>query len=371
MGKHLALVGAGHAHMTTLLRLRDFTGRGHRVTVVSSSPYHYYSGMGPGMLSGMYRPEEIRFHIEKMARERDADFVEDTVIRTDPDRCSLFLASGRNIQYDIASFNTGSVVKNISDGNIENAFRVKPIRNLLDARQSVLDLRGNAASKVLIVGGGPAGVELAGNVQQLIDEQKLEAKVTLVSGSALLPASPARARILAMKSLTRRRVEIVENTIIERLEPERIRCKDGRTFAFDVLLLAVGIEPPRLFRESGLPVGDAGGLLVNSFLQSVKYPNIFGGGDCISFQLRPLDKVGVHAVRQNPILHNNLRAALENGRMRPFKPQAAYLLIFNLGDGTGIFCRKNWVWNGKLAFRLKDYLDRAFMRKFQVSGERE
>ena len=52
--KHLIIVGAGHAHHTTLMHFDEFIKRGHSVTVVSPSSYHYYLGMGPGMLSGMY-----------------------------------------------------------------------------------------------------------------------------------------------------------------------------------------------------------------------------------------------------------------------------------------------------------------------------
>jgi NADH dehydrogenase FAD-containing subunit len=101
----------------------------------------------------------------------------------------------------------------------------------------------------------------------------------------------------------------------------------------------------------------------------VAHPEIFGGGDCIYFQPRPLDKVGVYAVRQNPILLDNLLAALEGRTLKPFIPQESYLLIFNLGDGRGIFWKKKFVFDGRLAFLLKDYIDRSFMRKFQISGE--
>ncbi len=52
-----------------------------------------------------------------------------------------------------------------------------------------------------------------------------------------------------------------------------------------------------------------------------------------------------------------------------FKPQKYFLLIFNLGDGQGIFWKKDRAWESRLAFLLKDYIDRKFMRKFQVSGE--
>jgi NADH dehydrogenase FAD-containing subunit len=68
MGKHLVLVGAGHAHLTCLKNLRDFTARGHQVTVIGPGTHHYYSGMGPGMLGQTYRPQEIRFNSQLMAK---------------------------------------------------------------------------------------------------------------------------------------------------------------------------------------------------------------------------------------------------------------------------------------------------------------
>ena len=98
---------------------------------------------------------------------------------------------------------------------------------------------------------------------------------------------------------------------------------------------------------------------------------MFGGGDCIYFQPQPLDKVGVYAVRENPILLHNLQAALEGKALRRFKPQGAYLLLFNMGDDRAIFVKKQLVFDGRLAFWLKDYIDRSFMKKFQISGELE
>ncbi|MBE0596004.1 MAG: pyridine nucleotide-disulfide oxidoreductase, partial [Desulfuromonadales bacterium] len=110
---------------------------------------------------------------------------------------------------------------------------------------------------------------------------------------------------------------------------------------------------------------------VDEHLRSLRFPEIFGGGDCISFAPRPLDKVGVYAVRQNPVLFTNLMAALEGGAGESFRPQDDYLLIFNLGDGRGVFRRQSLVFDGRLAFLLKDRIDRQFMRRFQVSGERQ
>jgi NADH dehydrogenase FAD-containing subunit len=93
---------------------------------------------------------------------------------------------------------------------------------------------------------------------------------------------------------------------------------------------------------------------------------MFGGGDCVNFQEAPLDKVGVYAVRQNAVICHNLMAALDGEALQPFDPGGGYLLIFNLGDGRGIFYKRPILFGGRLAFIIKDYIDRKFMRRFQA-----
>jgi NADH dehydrogenase FAD-containing subunit len=170
--------------------------------------------------------------------------------------------------------------------------------------------------------------------------------------------------------LSERSVTIVEGRHVLQAADGAVALDDSSVIPYDMALLATGVTPPAMFKKSGLPVGDDGGLLVNSFLQSVRYPEIFGGGDCISLEHYRLTRVGVQAVRQNSILFHNLLASLRGGELLEFVPQQTYLLIFNMGNGRGIFWRGNIVWEGRLAFKLKDYIDRTFMKKFQVSGER-
>jgi len=66
--------------------------------------------MGPGMLSGILPPEEVRFHVKKMAEDRGGIFIEDKVIGIDPVKKALHLQSGKQLNYDVVSFNTGSEV---------------------------------------------------------------------------------------------------------------------------------------------------------------------------------------------------------------------------------------------------------------------
>ncbi|MCI5166432.1 MAG: hypothetical protein D3903_10110 [Candidatus Electrothrix sp. GM3_4] len=60
-----------------------------------------------------------------------------------------------------------------------------------------------------------------------------------------------------------------------------------------------------------------------------------------------------------------LSLTLPGERILPFKPGGKYLLIFNLGNGTGILKKWSIVLNGRLSFLVKDWIDRRFMRIFQ------
>jgi len=371
MGKHLVLIGAGHAHLTCLKSLRDFTAKGHAVTVIGPDTHHYYSGMGPGMLGQTYRPQEIRFNSQRLAEAGGARFVRGMVSQVRPGEQKLVLASGEEIAYDVVSFNIGSGIpkEKVTIHQDTGVFTVKPIEQLLKAQKAILEKLGEKTLELVVVGGGPAGVEISGNLWRLVTHNNGRVNLTLVAGRRLMSDFPEKVRTLVLRSYQKRGLRVIEGSHLTDIQAGQAILTDGRELPFDLLFLALGVQPPRLFLDSGLPTGPDGGLLVNEFLQSVAHPEIFGGGDCIYFQPRPLDKVGVYAVRQNPILLDNLLAALEGRSLKPFIPQESYLLIFNLGDGRGIFWKKNFVFDGRPAFILKDYIDRSFMRKFQISGE--
>ena len=370
MGRHLVLAGCGHAHLAVLIELGRFIRRGHRVTVINPSPYLYYSGMGSGLLSGTYRPEEVRFHVQKMAQDRGAHFVPGKIARLDPASRLLYLDSGETMPYEVVSFNTGSYVpaEELGKGG-GRVFSVKPVQQFAEARLRLIDLCRGTAVRICVIGGGAAGVETAGNAWKAAGECAKTFEVRIFSRGPLLEHFPPRARRLTLRSFERRGIHVEEGVPIVRVSPDGCVPSEGRIVPHDLAFIATGVRPSPVFRLSHLPTDELGALLVNSHLQSVAHSGIFGAGDCIAFESRPLDKVGVYAVREGPILAANLLAALENDPLRVFHPQRSYQLILNLGDGRGVTCRKSLAWDGKLSFRLKDRIDRSFMRRFQVSGE--
>lgn len=368
MSKHLVLVGGGHAHMMTLANLHRFVESGHKVTVIGPSEYHYYSGMGPGMLGRTYSPGDIRFATRHVVEKNGGRFFKAKVERIDPETRIVYTNSDETVSYDVLSFNAGSYVPSPPvTGDQTDIFPVKPIEQLMEAQKRLTQLMSEKKIMVGIVGGGPSSAEIAGNVWALANDQGLNSPVIhIFSGHRFMSRFQVGVRDKVIRSLTNREIKIHDDSYVEGIENRRITIASGKQYEPDFLFLASGVTPSPIFRASDLPTGPDGGLLVNKYLQSTKYPNLFGGGDCIYFEDQPLDKVGVYAVRENPVLYHNLMAQLNSEPLMPFDPGGDYLLIFNLGGGDGVF-QKRWLqFGGRLAFAIKNYIDLKFMRKFQA-----
>ena len=107
MKKNLVLIGGGHAHMVTLANLHAFIEKGFGVTVIQPSEYHYYSGMGPGMLGGTYKPDDIRF-AEGLPKTRSGKIMR---------RLLKQIASGTEIKGDTTTLEDFSVLARLGSAD--------------------------------------------------------------------------------------------------------------------------------------------------------------------------------------------------------------------------------------------------------------
>ncbi|MEC9492145.1 NAD(P)/FAD-dependent oxidoreductase [Flexistipes sp.] len=367
MKKKLVLVGGGHTHMMTLQNLDWFTDRGHEVTVIGQSRYHYYSGMGPGMLGRDYSPEDVRFDTRKTVESKGSIFLESKASDIDPESKHVILENGEKVPYDVLSLNVGSHMDTgIVRENNKNLFTVKPIENLHQAGLIIEKLALEQQVRVAVVGGGPSAAEISGNIASLGQKFcKNQVDVTVFAGNNFIKKFPENVKKRVVKLLERKGVKIDRSGYVDFIEDNWIVLDSGSSTKAEVIFLATGVRPPEMIQRAGIPIGSEGGMAVNRYLQSEKYPEIFGGGDCIYFSEHPIDKVGVYAVRENPILYHNLQIAINGGKFQSFTPQESYLLILNLGGKIGVFQKGMIAFSGKLAFLIKDYIDRKFIKSFQ------
>lgn len=365
MTKRVVLLGVGHAHLYTLKRAGEFTRRGYELVAVAPEPF-WYSGLATGMLGGLYPPELDQVDVAALMGGQGR-FILDTAVGLDVAARTVHLAASPPLHYDVLSLNLGSVVPNIP--GVYRGYGVKPIHRLWDLRVDLETRFRSAPStpvRVVVAGGGVTASELAANIAHLAATRHGRLHlVILVAGDAALTQLPSKAADRVVITLERRGVVFRTNSRVERVEDKAVILEGGEEIPFDVFVNATGLRPAPLIRETGLPVDAAGALLVDAHLRSIAEPTVHGGGDGIALTGEELPHVGVYAIRQAPILFHNLLAALEGTEPKQFKPQKHFLWIMNLGDGTGLAVRRSLWWHGRAAFRLKDWIDRRFLREYQ------
>ncbi len=366
----IVFAGGGHAHLYSLLRTPQLVDEGYDVVLVNPSRYLYYSGMATGVISRTYTPEEDRIDVRHLVERGGGRFIDATVEEVDVQGRRLILGDGRSVAYDAASFCLGSEVRGGAAG--EAVVSVKPVANAESIRRRIFSLDGSEVGgdgpRVLVVGGGAAGCEVAANVLSVLEEVGGGSLTLTERGGSLLGGAPEKARRSIQANLESRGAEVWLDTTVSSYENGCAVTVDGRRLRTDLAVSAVGITPPGTFRHSGLLTGEDGGLWVDRYLRSPVAPEVFGGGDSVTFRGTGLPKLGVFAIRQGPVLFHNLRAVLRGEPLKPFAPQKRYLYVLNLGDGTGLGIYGALVWRGRSAMSLKRYVDKKFMGQFPVAA---
>jgi len=368
----IAFAGGGHAHLYSLRRTGELVGRGYDVVLVNPSRHLYYSGMATGVISRTHAPERDRIDVRRLVERGGGRFVKGRVARVSPSEGALILEDGERVPYDAASFCIGSGVEDPraeeseAPTHAEAVLPVKPVENTAKMLEWLSGFGEEAGPRVLVVGGGAAGCEVAANAAGLMEDLGLGGSVTVAeAGPALLGASPPRARRLVHEYLRGRGVEVLLGCVIRSYEEGGVAiAADGRRVEADLIVPATGVAPPGVFRRSRLATGADDGLWVDHHLRSPSDGRIFGGGDSVSFRGRGLPRLGVFAIRQGPVLYRNLQAVLGGEPLEVFRPQKRYLYVLELGDGTGLAIYGPLAWRGRLAAKLKHRIDQRFMAEY-------
>lgn len=363
--KDLLLIGGGHAHALLLRRWGMDPQPGVRVTVVNPGPVAPYTGMLPGHIAGHYRREEMMIDLLRLARFAGARVVLDRVEAIDRDRRRARLGSGRWLRYDVASLDIG-IASDLPDlpGYGEHAVAAKPLGPYAARWEAFLDDCPDAP-RVVVVGGGIGGAELAMASAHRLRGLGRKAEVTLLERSAhMLPGMGSAARRALLAALSDHHVTILTGAEPVAFGPGEVRLSDGGVLASDFTLSVAGARPQGWLSETGLALTN-GFVTVGPDLRSSDEA-IFAVGDCAHMAHAPRPKAGVFAVRQAPVLYHNLRAMLaETGALRDYRPQRDYLKLISTGgkaavaDRSGLPLRGRWLWH------WKDRIDRKFMAKFE------
>lgn len=372
MSEHrLVLVGGGHTHVQVMRAFAERPEPCLRMTLVTDRLMTPYSGMLPGHVAGVYSFADMHIDLARLARVTDTTLVASSAIGIDKAGKTVRLESGETVSYDTLSLNIG-ITPDLSGitGAGQHGIAVKPISSFLAKVEGLLAAaaRADGPRRIVIVGGGAAGVELAFALKTRTDGMKSTGQpfwIALATSSGLVPTLNQRVQTITRAALKRRSISILDGFRAAEVSPEGVRAQDGRFIKADAVLISTAARVSTWLAETGLPLAPDGAIFTTTAMQAIDDEAIFAVGDCGTVRDDPRAKAGVFAVRQGPALTANIRRRLRGEALQPHCPSRQFLTLLATSDGSAIAGRGDhlgiagsWVWY------WKDWIDRRFMRQF-------
>ncbi|MFM7562590.1 MAG: selenide, water dikinase SelD [Planctomycetota bacterium] len=382
--QNLVLWGVGHtnAHILRMWRMQPLPDT--QLICLSNYPVATYSGMFPGVLAGQYRVDEMEIDLVRLTAGGSTRLVLDEVTGIDRRQRQLHFAKRPPLDYDLLSIGIGSQPSfdGVTVDDPAGLITVKPMQTFLQRLKSRLqDIAStHRECRVLIVGGGAGSLEIGWCLRSawnrrssaqssplaevLFGLEKLE--ITLVTGAAEIGSGLKSSTVKkAVEACRRFDVGLIRGERVARVDRTGCLASSGRSLSADVVIWATTARGPAVFSDLDLERDQRGFLATRSTLQTVSDDAIFAVGDSGTLVDSPTDKAGVYAVRQGPVLWENLQRSLRGESLQVYRPQRDFLKLLNLGDGRAIAEYRGWSLEGPSWWRMKNRIDTRFMTMYQ------
>ncbi len=354
---------------------------GLQITLITRDVHTPYSGMLPGYIAGHYTYDESHIDLRPLAQFASARLIHAPATAIDLQNKQVICGDRPPIRYDVLSINTGSTPSHIEvPGSKEHALAVKPINQFLQGwdavMQDIVEQKGDY--QVVVVGAGAGGVEVTLSTQfhlhELLREHSIptdKLRFHLISGNGSILSTHNHSVQRRFTRVLSERGVIVHACKANRVIQNTIELDSGESLHADAIIWATHASAPTWYKESGLAVDERGFIKVNDSLQSVSHANVLAAGDIASVTDYPRPKSGVFAVRQGLPLYKNIKRALTNKPLKKHVPQISFLSLISTGNKYAVASRGALAWEGAWVWKLKDYIDRKFMRKYNQLPEME
>jgi NADH:ubiquinone reductase (H+-translocating) len=379
-GGRIVVAGAGYAGLHVALRLTTKLRNSPAVELILVDRHDYHQVLTelPRVAGGTRAADAVRIPLQDMLGER-VRFAQTEINGFDlPGRrllteagpidwTRLVLALGSRPN-DFAI--PGLAERTLSLYSANDAERVlAAVKKALDDAAAVGDpQRQRCLATVVVGGGGATGVELAGELAEVLPEVAQShglapdrpAVLLVEAGPTILAGSSPRLIEKATRVLSDLGVTVRTNAVVAVATEEGFRLKDGQLVEGGVFVWAGGVKAPKLVADSGLPTGHNGRVKVDRYLRVLDHPEIYVAGDLASVVdpgtghvLPPLAQV---ALEEGETVARNLDAELEGRPLEAFTFHDKGFVV-SVGARRGVADVAGITTGGRLAHLLKDIIE--------------
>ena len=342
----VVIIGAGFGGLHAARELGD---KDVDVLVIDRNNYHGFWPLLYQVATAGLEPESVAYPVRAILRKHsNIGFMMAEVLRVDM-ATKVVYTNTLALPYDYLIIAAGSA--NNYFGNDELAEHTYGLKDVEDAellRNTVLSNFEYAVGEqdpeerrrlmtLVVVGGGPTGVELAGSFVELINHVLVrdypmldisEARVILVeAGDRVLAAFPPDLRANALRRLQKMGVEVRLKTAVKAVEHDVVTLADGGTIDAKVVVWAAGVKGSPLAESLGVKLARGGRVPVTSTLNLAEHPEVFVIGDLAYLEdtkkshgpAAPYAMVAPVAIQMGERAAHNILARTRRRELRPFR----------------------------------------------------
>ncbi len=339
--KRIVIIGAGFGGLKLAQKLIN---SGYQIVLIDKNNYHQFQPLFYQVASAGIEPSSILFPLRKIFQEQKNVFIRVAEVYSVDTQKKELKTSLDTVWYDYLVIATGVNSNFFGMNNMEEfAVPMKSISEAMALRNRLLQSFEKAVTladpnerkpllNIVVVGGGPTGVELAGAIAEMKkfvlpkdypDINFDMMKINLIEGShALLGGMSKHASEKALFYLKRLGIDVSLNTKVTDYDGEILRFSDGNTIKSKTVIWAAGIsgEVP-----SGIPnesIGRGKRLVVDEYNKIIGFDDLFAIGDVSIMSTSDFPnghpQVAQVAIQQGANLSKNFMAILNNSRLKPF-----------------------------------------------------
>jgi len=297
--KKILVVGGGFGGISAALALEKENIPNVEITLVSDKPHFEYKPALYRVVTGR-SPLEVCIPISEIFEKKNISFALDTIKGIDPLKKIAKGASGKDYHFDYLILALGSETAYFDIPGLEKfSFGFKSISEAMRLKMHLhnlfaecKNLKGNLDEKVcllqvVVVGAGPSGVELAGELaifmKRLAQEYGVDHSLVSVdlieATSRILPTIPERMAEKVAHRLRHIGVNIFINRTMTKEEMEQISVR-GMIMKTETVVWTAGVKPNHLYKSiSGFSFDEKGRVIVDEFMRAKGFENVFVIGD--------------------------------------------------------------------------------------------
>jgi len=315
------------------------------VVVVDKHDYHTFQPLLYQVATGLLEQPAVGHPIRDLFHKQDNVRIhQDEVTAIDLDARRVEFAELEALGYDYLVLGLGAEVNFFGvEGAAEHAFPLYTLTDAVRLKNHVLKtweeadrkpaLVEDGALNVVVVGGGPTGVETAGAMAELYngvfkkdypDVPEGAATITLVeAGPEIFPMFKPDIREYTVGALEKRGVDVQTGDVVESISPTRVKLKSGDELEAHTLVWGAGLQGNELVRSLGLELGRGNRVGVDEELRIPTHPEVYAVGDVAAITdaktEQVLPQLGSVALQSGEHAGETIAKLIAGKETKPFK----------------------------------------------------